>query len=622
MAEKIKIYGGDFSFGPSTKIPRDTTHQCFFRPDYELKDPDENPIDLMQDRIRLELYEDRHENEEPFESIEPSWTGEKFIFEFDPSKWGKEIDTSWIIGKINKVRADNQAFLENFAQFGFQVEQEPPTLEMKTIRIRDEGIDPDRVQPVSLNPTVRKEDVDVELWNRIKQNQTEISFREYQLFIDTVCSDKPLDYKTKNFIGDLGNSRSLPFTDTDAHKTIKVLTEAFLLLKGGIQIETDLPKYGVKTAAKWGDDSRFVSTLPYLEVIRRKLRDISMKPKSIGEVIDALTKPWTAAYKDLEGYERIAQDCHGILERSMKRPSFIELIWNYWHEESMLIQGINAICRRFQNVRSPGKGNDPLSHLEIGPLRPLNNLLWGYIQDEQHRLSVKRRAYEYDHHYGISLVGKAVPKLSTVDSRKNFLEAFHNLLHTCTKFYKQEDDMTVLANGFPVLESLRDVHFILSQGMHNQYGDLTFTSRVEMMMEQWLISRPEFREFLPTRMMVAYPEDWMGPVSTMNQIQGWTTTSPVQFSNLGRYGETILLSIRFGNWSATNLGATHAAVWANYFRDEIQGYMHAYRAVTGVDISLPHPQTGKIDTRPPAYHLLKRLQSQNKQLKPVRTNSK
>ena len=35
---------------------------------------------------------------------------------------------------------------------------------------------------------------------------------------------------------------------------------------------------------------------------------------------------------------------------------------------------------------------DPLANLEIDPLRPLNNLLWGYMQDEQHRLTRRRGA--------------------------------------------------------------------------------------------------------------------------------------------------------------------------------------------------------------------------------------
>jgi hypothetical protein len=85
--------------------------------------------------------------------------------------------------------------------------------------------------------------------------------------------------------------------------------------------------------------------------------------------------------------------------------------------------------------------------LEIGFLRPLNNLLWGYLQDEQQRLTLVRRAYEYDHHYGLTLDGKAVPALRTADSRSKFLEAFHSLLHLCTVFFQQDDDTTVKADG-------------------------------------------------------------------------------------------------------------------------------------------------------------------------------
>ena len=79
------------------------------------------------------------------------------------------------------------------------------------------------------------------------------------------------------------------------------------------------------------------------------------------------------------------------------------------------IQTLNAISRRFQNVRAPG-GRDPLAHLEIDPLRPLNGVLWGYIQDEWNRLSVQRRAYEYDHQYGLPIYGRAVPGLPNLHS--------------------------------------------------------------------------------------------------------------------------------------------------------------------------------------------------------------
>ena len=56
------------------------------------------------------------------------------------------------------------------------------------------------------------------------------------------------------------------------------------------------------------------------------------------------------------------------------------------------------------------------------------------------------------------------------------------------------------------------------------------------------------------------------------------------FRDLAVFGEQMLLSIRFGDWSVVN-DATQAGNWARYWRPEIQWYIHAYRAVTGVDLS-------------------------------------
>ena len=64
----------------------------------------------------------------------------------------------------------------------------------------------------------------------------------------------------------------------------------------------------------------------------------------------------------------------------------------------------------------------------------------------------------------------------------------------------------MVADGFPVLNALSEVHLLLTQGAHNQYGDLPWTARQEMLMQQWLLARPEMREFLPRRIMVDYPE--------------------------------------------------------------------------------------------------------------------
>src|SRR5262249_39398769 len=235
-------------------------------------------------------------------------------------------------------------------------------------------------------------------------------------------------------------------------------------------------------------------TLPYFELIKRKLKGVQVvEPKG--------------------GHGAWFTICEEIVRRKLTQPCFLELIWSYWHEEGMLVQTMNAITQRFQNVR--GSRGNPLAQLEIDPLRPLNNMLWGYLQDEQHRLTVRRRVYEYDHHYGLSLYGLAVPEFSPADSRSKFIEAFHNLLQIVAAFFKQDDDTTVVADGFPALNALRDVHLILSEGQHNQYGDLPWTARMEMLMQQWLLARPEFREFLPTRIMVDYPEPWMDRVDAM-----------------------------------------------------------------------------------------------------------
>jgi len=296
--------------------------------------------------------------------------------------------------------------------------------------------------------------------------------------------------------------------------------------------------------------------------------------------------------------------CYGVLSSRIQVPCLLELIWSYWHEEGMLVQSISAIARRFQNMRAPGD-RDPLAHLEIDPLRPLSNLLWGYIQDEQNLLTVKRRAYEYDHQYGLALYGKAVPPLRPADSRSKFLEGFHHLLHRCSIFYKEDNDTTVIADGFALLNALQEVHLLLAEGAHNQFGDLPWAARAEMLMQQWLLARPEMRDFLQGRRMVPYKEPWMATVDTMKTLQGWTDIPVTYFRDLGVYGEQILLTIRYGDWIDIN-NEDAAKNWARSWRPEIQGYLHAYRAVTGMDLTNPD----MVDNTMPAIHLQKRLAMQ------------
>lgn len=265
----------------------------------------------------------------------------------------------------------------------------------------------------------------------------------------------------------------------------------------------------------------------------------------------------------------------------------IELIWSYWHEEGMLVQTINAVTRRFQNIGAPvgPDPSDPLSHLDIDPLRPLNNLLWGFIQDEPRRLTVKRRAHEYEHEYGLALFGRPILLTRSNNGRSQFSAAFDNLLHLSTAFLKDDDDTTVVADGLPLLKALKEVHVVMAaEGSHNQFGDLLTTARAEMLEQQWILALPEVRDFLKSQTKISYEESWMSQVDTMNKLQGWSDVSVTHFRNLAVYGEQILLTVRYGDW--TNINEEDVAKnWARFWRPEILSYAHAYRAVTGVDLT-------------------------------------
>jgi hypothetical protein len=472
---------------------------------------------------------------------------------------------------------------------------EPKHVEVRATEMETPGIP--EVQ-VSLKRSLTPLTEDLSLWVAIRNSTNTIGFKPYMTFMDEVmCCIRNLPARQK--IKGRDFELRLPFPGVEAYTLLKVATEVFLMTNCGVHVE-DFVEFDpaeesrrlgrVLTEAEienlWSEKylEKIVNgkkTIPYLALIRAKLKDVPLKPDEKEE----------------------ATKCFGILETKLYKPCFLELIWSYWHEEGMLVQTMNAISLRFQNRRGSGD-RDPLAHLELDPLRPLNNLLWGYIQDEQHRLTLPRRVYEYDHHYGLALQGKAVSTVQSADSRSKFLEAFHNFLYHCSIFFKEDDDTTVLADGFPLLNGLKEVHLLLTQGQHNQYGDLPWTARQEMLMQEWLLARPEMREFLTSRIMVAYPESWMERVDTMKKLQGWTDTPITHFRDLGVFGEQLLLSIRFGAWSNAYEPA-QAANWARYWRPEIQGYIHAYRAVTGVDLT-----SEPVDYTLPSVLLRNRLASQ------------
>ena len=433
----------------------------------------------------------------------------------------------------------------------------------------------DNTVSVSLQRPDKNPTSDEQFWNLIKRSN--LNFKEYRSIIDRILCN-PHDrtsIKGTDFDKLQSESRS-PFVGIQEYNILKFATEAYMLAASGIPANS-LSQY--LSGAK---------TIPYYDVVLQKLTDFIKENKPDSD----------------------KNACDKRMDQKLHSPFLIELIWSYWMEQGMLVQTLNLISLRFQNIR--GRNDvEAISRFDVDPLRPLGNILWGYIQDEQHRLSIPRRLSEYNHEYGLILTGRAVPKLNAVDTRSKFLEAFHNLLNSCALFYKEADDTTRIADAFPVLNNLKEVHLLLAEGNHNAYGNLTWTARHEMMMQQYILARGEMREFMGGRVMVPYNEPWMDRVDTMRGIQGWGGTSITYFHELATYGEQILLSCRFGNWGGLNMTSTNAKNWAMSFRDSIQRYIHAYRVVTGIDLSSERVQSIENLSVQPAYLISERALQQN-----------
>lgn len=435
---------------------------------------------------------------------------------------------------------------------------------------------------VSLKPSAAEDRPVAVLWKLLQRRARGNAFTEYKGFIDEVLCTPGIN----RLDGKLPGSAPSP-VGVDGYQLLRAATEAYLLARTPTLRALTGPKdeQGRDREDLGANLTKYLGNSEVLPFIRRI----------------------TSALGDPEEEENHFF-CQDRITEAVLEPQFLELIWSYWIEEGMVVQAINALSLRFQNKRGPGD-RDPLANLEIHYLRPLANLLWGYVQDEDHRLTVARRAYEYEHEYGLTLVGKAVPQLRPADRRSKFLEAFHSLLHEAAVFYEKASNLTVRADGFPLLNALREVHLILAEGAHNQFRDLPWTARVEMLIQQWILSRPEVRDFLGGRQAVPYAEDWMSPVDAMRKLMGWGDTSVTHFRDLAVNGEQIVLSIRFGDWSDVN-DEEEARGWVEAWRPEIQRYIHAYQAVTGVDLiamSADRQIARQINAVPPSVLLQKRL---------------
>lgn len=450
---------------------------------------------------------------------------------------------------------------------------------------------------VSLQRPASERTADEILWIVIRNRTHAISFERYRMFLNRVLlweENQRLPEPLESRLRDLGAH----LHGTGAYQVLKLATEVFLLLECGVRIDRDCYREFENRSVPGIPSNRLGDSGELAEKLAQYLGCPPQLPY-IRRVVEAA----------FPQYELSVASGTKLLVDKINEPCLLELIWSYWHEEGMLMQTMNAISRRFQNVRRPGD-RDPLLNVEIDPLRPANNLLWGYVQDEPNRLSVARRASEYMHGYGLSLYGKALHHVHSADTRSQFLEGFHNLLYKASVFYKEDAQTTVIADGYPLLNALKDVHLILAQGAHNQFGDMPWTARAEMLLVQFILARPEIRDFLQSRAMVPYKEPWMPQVDAMKTMQGWTDVTVTHFRDLAVYGEQLLLSVRYGDW--TNIDNEDSAKnWARFHKEAIYAYINAHRIATGMDLT--NPDT--VDSTVPAVLLQRRLAQQHQRVR-------
>ena len=268
----------------------------------------------------------------------------------------------------------------------------------------------------------------------------------------------------------------------------------------------------------------------------------------------------------------------------------IELLWNYWLEEGLLPETIRIITATFANRHLRDRVPVPL--LGLSPLTPLHNELWAYAQDKPHRLKPRVRAALYAHEYGLTPAGRRADRV--VETRTRFIPSFHRLLHTAARFFADLDDLTRQAtNTYPLFIALRDCHLVLADGADNTYGAAVVTCRAEFLVMQHLLSEPDLGNFLGNPMAV-HTDPWIGIVDAMAALQGWETPSGALFLDLANTGERLLLSIRLGAWAGAGIGDAQVRTWVLAFRADVDHYIAAYRAVTGVDLAR------QADNRPPA----------------------
>jgi hypothetical protein len=266
---------------------------------------------------------------------------------------------------------------------------------------------PRGVQRVSLQEPNREQTEDQRLWVYIRNGT--LDFNRYRTFIDAVMTadNAGNNVALQRRAPGIQPGRS-PLLRTDAYAFLKQATDYYLTEYFEAN-ENDGINEG-ELDNSYQEDRAEPGMIESEQRRTRRLDDLSVQPNN----------PVLPYFRQVLNRLGDVFPNQGLPQFRVPNLTLLELIWSYWHEEGGLVQTMNAISLRFQNVRS-NNGRDPLVGLNIDPLRPINNLIWGYIQDERFRISLAQRNHEYQYEYSLSLPTRPGIKLVQSTTTQFFL---------------------------------------------------------------------------------------------------------------------------------------------------------------------------------------------------------
>lgn len=300
-----------------------------------------------------------------------------------------------------------------------------------------------------------------------------------------------------------------------------------------------------------------------------------------------------------------------FIKHRLESPPMYDLIWNYWMSLAGLTETMNAVVdcyRRKSNERTA-----LLSDVRFDLLRPIGNLLSGYARDTEIPITHEEYLVELQAQYGLVLPEHAGLDIQPTQTDTSFLGALHNVIGGSGKLLRDRLNKTLSIDTHSLGRTLGNMNVRLAMGAHNQLWEVTRRIRRDMLVQQWILSRPEVTEFLRVPAMVDMKEGWMSALAAYrdrkNQ-QSWSTARSgnygnvsgnssqsalvvQQFHRLACKSEIMVLGARWGGWSDEDLVGKSAEGWLNEVQHDIKDYISDYREVTrlvNLDVETADPQ--------------------------------